>query len=138
MRAIRVEVTAEMIEACGDDRRAWALPVEIALADLVSLPVTAVDVSGGDGLCVATVGTRDDDWLVQLVGGGEIVTLVEATAALGLARDTLRGAARHARDGLASEESALAGRLGMRRLGRDWVVPRHRLDAEVARRQAAR
>jgi hypothetical protein len=76
-----------------------------------------------------------DAWLVDLVGSIEWVTLTEASAALRtITPNGLRTAAQNRRDGSASER-ALAARLGMRRIGRDWLIPRHRLDAEVARRK---
>ena len=75
-------------------------------------------------------------WLVDLVGSTEWVTLAEASRELRtISANGLRTAARNRRDGLASER-ALAARLGMRRVGRDWLIPRHRLAAEVARRKS--
>lgn len=77
------------------------------------------------------------DWIVALVPPADWVTLAEASAALKTTTPNgLRAAARARRDGLASER-ALAARLGMRRVGRDWLIPRDRLDAEVARRAEA-
>lgn len=78
-----------------------------------------------------------DDWLVALIPPVEWVTLTEASRALKTIKPQgLRTAAQNRRDGSASE-TALAARLGMRRFGRDWLIPRDRLDAEVARRKAA-
>ena len=76
------------------------------------------------------------DWLVAFLPPPDLVTLAEASRALRtISANGLRSAARHQRDGLASA-TALAGRLGMRRVGRDWLIPRDRLEAEVARRKA--
>lgn len=79
-----------------------------------------------------------EDWLhAFLATPADMVTLAEASRALKtISANSLRTAARNQRDGLASE-TALAGRLGMVRIGRDWFIPRHRLLAEVARRDAA-
>ena len=72
-----------------------------------------------------------------LVGSIEWVTLAEASRELRtIPANGLRTAARNRRDGLASER-ALAARLGMRRIGRDWLIPRAALEAEVARRRRA-
>lgn len=74
-------------------------------------------------------------WLTNLVHYTEWVTLAEASRALKtISPQGLRTAAQHRRDGSASE-TALAARLGMRRFGRDWLIPRDRLEAEVARRE---
>jgi hypothetical protein len=66
------------------------------------------------------------------------VTLIEAADALGITADRLRHAANDRRDGIASN-NALAGRLGIFRLagGRDWMIPREALLAEIARRSEA-
>lgn len=65
------------------------------------------------------------------------VTLEEAARALKtISAQGLRTAAANRRNGAASER-ALAARLGMRRVGRDWLIPRARLDAEVRRRENA-
>lgn len=63
------------------------------------------------------------------------VTLKQAAAALGVTADSLRHAAQDRRWGIASD-NALAGRLGIKKLpgGRDWLIPRERLEAELARR----
>jgi hypothetical protein len=61
-----------------------------------------------------------------------IVTLIEAADALGVTADSLRQAANR-RLGDASGH-ALAARLGVARIGRDWLIPRDRLLAELERR----
>jgi hypothetical protein len=75
MAAIRVEVTAEHIAAGAkptdpDDpnwhevyNRYWAVPVELAIAELTGVGVD-VDGGGGDGTNIATIGTREDATLV--------------------------------------------------------------------------
>jgi hypothetical protein len=55
--AIHVEVTAEQIAAAGDDRMAWAAPVEDALGALSGVGVE-IDGDGEMGN-VATIGTRE-------------------------------------------------------------------------------
>lgn len=173
MTAIPVHVTAEQIAAVGEDKMAWAAPVEDAIAALTGVGVS-IDGNGDLGN-IATIGTREsstlvvelpasinawlnarweerwddagiealafdleiDDWLSALVPPVELVTLAEASRALGTIKPQgLRSAAQQRRDGLASE-TALAGRLGMRRIGRDWLIPRDRLEAEVVRRKDA-
>jgi len=66
------------------------------------------------------------------------LTLIEAAAALGVTPGRLRWAANHRRNGDASE-AALAGRLEIQKLpgGRDWLVPRPALEAELARRSSS-
>lgn len=76
-------------------------------------------------------------WVTALIPPREWVTLTEASRALKTIKPQgLRTAAQQRRDGSASE-TALAARLGMRRFGRDWLIPRDRLEAEVARRAEA-
>jgi len=177
MTALRVEVTAEDIANAGDDRMAWAQPVEDALAALTGQEV-GIDAGGHDETpwSIATIGQGDwtivvdlppsahawldrrwdgdpDDrllgsepfafdlevpaWLAAFLPPVDLVTLAEASRALGTIKPQgLRTAAQQRRDGIASEK-ALAARLGMRRIGRDWLVPRDRLEAEVARRAEA-
>ena len=75
-------------------------------------------------------------WIRQLVGQSEWVTLAEASRELRtISPNGLRTAAQNRRNGTASDR-ALAARLGMRRFGRDWLVPREALDAEVYLRKA--
>jgi hypothetical protein len=61
------------------------------------------------------------------------VTLKEAAAALGVKPDTLRHACQDDH-GRAGEMAALARRLKAQKPGRDWIVDRDALEAEVARR----
>lgn len=56
MTAIHVEVTAEQIAAAGDDRMAWAQPVEDALAALTGV---GVSVDGDDDSYLVTIGTQE-------------------------------------------------------------------------------
>jgi hypothetical protein len=177
---IRVEVTAEHIAAAGDDRMAWAQPVEAALAELTGQDVD-IDCGGHDDgpWSIATIGQREwtlvvdlhpvahawldarwqqpvnspdvleergepfafdlevPAWLTKLVRPAYLVTLTEASRALGVEAVTLRGAANQLRNGAVSEDG-LAGRLAIRRVGRDWLVPLDRLEAEVTRRAVER
>lgn len=63
MTAIRIEVTQADIDAAGDYRRYWAVPVEQAIARVAGVDV---DIDGGDtdGICVATIGTIEAGTLV--------------------------------------------------------------------------
>lgn len=63
-------------------------------------------------------------------------TLQEAADALGVRKSSLRLAHMRERDGLVTH-NALAGRLRMEKIGRDWYVPRDALLAELKRRGVA-
>ena len=63
MVSIPVRVTAEHIAAAGENRMAWADPMEAALAALTGQKVS-IDGGGADGGCVATIG--QDDWTLVI------------------------------------------------------------------------
>jgi hypothetical protein len=65
----------------------------------------------------------------------QVVTLREAAAALGITAQTLKQSANNRRNGFASDR-ALAGRLGIVKPGRDWLVPRSNLERELERRRS--
>jgi hypothetical protein len=62
-----------------------------------------------------------------------VMTLKDAAALLGIKPDTLRHAAQddHGRRG---EMAAIAKRLNARKPGRDWIVDRDAVEAELRRR----
>lgn len=66
MAAIRVEVTAEQIEAAGGDRHAWAQPVEAALEALTNQQVD-IDAGGHD----------DQPWSIATIGQGAWTIVVD-------------------------------------------------------------
>jgi hypothetical protein len=168
MTSIHVEVTGEQIARAGDDRMAWAAPVEDAIAALTGV---GVEIDGdGDKGNIATIGTREDatlvvdlppeanawldrrwdgdrddrllgsepiafaielpDWLIDLAADDAWMTLREAAALLYVTPANLRQLANRERND--GERSPTAARLKPTRVGRDWLVRRAAVEAEIA------
>jgi hypothetical protein len=64
--SIRVQVTAEQIAAAGDDRMAWAAPVEDALSIAFGGEAVSIDGGGPDFPAVATISHSEWTLVIDL------------------------------------------------------------------------